>query len=313
MRTHLPTDRRRPGARLAPWAALAAVTLALTGCAGAADGADGAAPGSGGGDVADDDVPADTPVLQVEQGGGFVMPGYDFMSVPYLTVYGDGRAIVPGPQIMIYPGPALPNLQTHDLSADDVAALLDSAREAGLLAEGLDYGQPPVADVPTTFVTLTAGGTTYVHEVAALGFADGTDAGDAGEGLEPMEPADTLSADQLEARQALATFLAEASELVNEAPEGGPLELDRFAIQARPTDDPMIGGIPEGGETLPWPLGVALDGASECTLVEGAEAEALAEALADANQATVWDQSGTTYAVWVRPLLPGEPGCADLR
>ena len=49
-------------------------------------------------------------------------------------MYDDGRAIVRGPQIAIYPAPVLPNLQVEQLSAADLDALVDAARDAGLLA-----------------------------------------------------------------------------------------------------------------------------------------------------------------------------------
>ena len=100
----------------------AVVGLAVLGLA-ACGGTVGA--GSGGGNGEEDglvrDVDDDAPVLQVHSAGGFVMPGYDFAAVPALTVYEDGRAITHGPQIMIFPGPLLPNLLVAELTADDVA------------------------------------------------------------------------------------------------------------------------------------------------------------------------------------------------
>ena len=59
----------------------------------------------------------------------------------------------------------------HDLADDDVAALVDAARESGLLDPPPDYGHPPVADVPTTYVTLQVDGRRYRHAAEALGLA----------------------------------------------------------------------------------------------------------------------------------------------
>jgi hypothetical protein len=49
-------------------------------------------------------------VLRIEQSGGFVAVQYNLTRMPMLTLYGDGLYLTPGPQIEIYPGPALPAL-----------------------------------------------------------------------------------------------------------------------------------------------------------------------------------------------------------
>ena len=64
----------------------------------------------------------------MDVGGGFVAPSYSLKPVPAFSLYGDGRLIIEGPQIEIYPGPALPNLLVTRISEDGVQAIL-SRRE----------------------------------------------------------------------------------------------------------------------------------------------------------------------------------------
>lgn len=308
--------------RMVRGAVVGVAALGLAACGGAVD----AGSGSGGGeeDGLVRDV-VDAPVLQVHSAGGFVMPGYDFAAVPSLTVYEDGRAITHGPQIMIFPGPVLPNLLVAELTDDDVAAIVEAARDAGLLAEAPDYGQPPVADVPTTYVTLTVDGETYVHAVNALGMGDGTDAG-AGEGVvgaddgaagdggsdEMGQPQEIgLTPEQVAARTALNEFLGEVDGIVPTG-DGEPYDITAFAVAGRPAD----GGAPADPElapdVVPWPLGsVALADLDGCVVVEGEDAVTLLDTLRDANQLTQFDEDGTTYEVWFRPLLPHETECPD--
>jgi hypothetical protein len=303
------TDRRRARRLTAPRlvTAAAALALALTGCqsyGSPVDKPDDAVPG-GGTDAADG-----APLLQIEISGGFVMWGYDFSRVPELTVYADGRAIVQGPQILIYPGPALPNLQVEQLSEADIDALITAARDGGLLAEPPVYGQPPVADVPTTFVRLTVDGQTYEHAANALGFLGGE--GTMGDG--GLADGSGLTEDELADRIALATFVQTANELVGATGNGEAYEITGFGVMAQPA--PEGSGTTVDGlevQVLPWPVeGVALADAAECVAVDGDGAATLLATLADANTLTTFEQDGVAYNVWFRPLLPHETGCAGL-
>ncbi|WP_298458755.1 hypothetical protein [uncultured Cellulomonas sp.] len=347
--------RRRPRRLGAASAVAAAVVLA--GCADV-DGVGSPTTPDPSGDPAGEVVAADLPLLQIERSGGFVLMGTDFASVPELTVYADGEAIAHGPQILIYPPPALPNLVRHDLSDADVEALIAAAREAGLLDAAGDYGQPPVADAPTTFVTLRVDGREFVHSAEALGIGDGaapaepvpattegttegTDEGaDAGtDDALPDEPRPGdellpgLTEDERSARAELAAFIARAHELVGTSGEGEPYPLDAFAVMARPAPTPEPGDAPpetpsaedqdaagtvpapDDGlqrEVLPWPLDLPLADAEQCVLVDGDDAGTLREAVAGTSSATLYEQGGVRYDVWLRPLLPHEDGCDDV-
>jgi hypothetical protein len=313
------TARGRRPAVLAAAAAAVALTLSACGSLGGGGSAD-AGSGDGGGDG-----DADAPLLQIDRRGGFMLPGFDFQRVPELTLYPDGRAIIHGPQIEIWPGPALPNLLVVQLSDDQVEDLLDLARDAGLLADAPDYGQPPVADVPTTFVTFVVDGETYVHQVEALGVGDGlyesgdedlvgAEPGDDGTDeapVDPMPPA--VTEDQLAARAALADFITAAHDRVGSVGDEEFYEIEAFVIQARMAGDEAL--QPIDGELerqrLPWPVDVALADADACTLLLGDTAATLRGELERANQLTLWEQTDTVYEVWVRPLLPHEEGCTE--
>ena len=247
------------------------------------------------------------PVLQVEHVGGFLPVGAAFSQVPQLTVYPDGQAVTHGPQIMIFPGPALPNLLVHDLTDEQVESLRRLAADAGLLASPPAYGDPPVADAATTVVTLRLGDDTIVHEAYALGI---------GEGPQPRDVVPGLDAQENQARQALSEFIEAASALVTGSGEGTAYEPQAFAVLARavPADEPP----PEPGlepDVVPWPVSeVDLATVTEqCVVVDGQAADQLRAVLRDATQLTRFEQAGEVHDVFVRPLLPHEKDCPEVR
>jgi hypothetical protein len=150
---------------------LTSVGLALLGaaCAGlrAPDPGDGSSP------IAHPAGAADL-VLRVDVGGGFVPAQYHLRQLPSFSLFGDGTVITLGPQIEIYPGPALPNVLARSIDEDGIQAILRAADEAGLLGPDADYDHACVADLPTTTFTVVAGGRTHVVSAYALGFDDGT-------------------------------------------------------------------------------------------------------------------------------------------
>lgn len=253
-------------------------------------------------------------VLQVQHAGGFVPMGYDFRTVPALTVYGDGQAIVPGPVPEIYPGPALPNLQQvpPDAAGEEpsarVAALVEAAEDAGLLATPPDYGMPNITDLPTTRVTLTVGDRVYEHAAYALGM-EGAGVGDDADDVGAYD--DGLTDEQREARGRLSSFVQRAYELVGVTGGEESYVPQAFAYFAYPAGewggDPALEPV-----VVPWPLEASLAGASSCAVADGEAGAALRAALAAASELTRFEQDGTAYEVFVRPLLPHETTCADL-
>lgn len=278
----------------------AALLLLATGCAGEETDD---APGDAAGGVSYD---ADDVVLQVEYTGGFTTATMLLTRLPAVTVYGDGRVITEGPQIMIYPGPAMPNLQVQRISPEDVQALADRALDAGVGA-GLDFGQPPIADATTTrFTVLTQVGP-QTSEVYALEHPDG-------------EAAD-LTEDQRAARTAMWELFTALTDLpgtlgAEAVSEAEPYQATAVAAVAEPWQplDEGLGDQPE----VSWP-GPELPGEPinddlglPCLTVTGADAEAVLAAAAEANLETPWESGDERWRVTLRPLLPGETGCADL-
>ena len=136
-----------------PRSALAAVlVLALAGCAErGTTGGPSAAPSSA--PPSSEAPAADGLVLRVEHVGGFVTPTTTAARLPLVSVYADGSVITEGPVVLIYPGPALPNVQVAEIDDAAVQDLVDRALAAGV-AETSDLGMPPVADAPSTRFTL---------------------------------------------------------------------------------------------------------------------------------------------------------------
>jgi hypothetical protein len=284
------------------WAATAALML-ISACARTDAGA-GAAPDESSPAPGESSSPAagDGLVLRMIREGGFVpaelIPG----RVPEVSVYADGRVITEGPQIAIYPGPALPNLQVVDAGREKVAELVKQAVAAGVRG-GADFGQPGVADAPSTRIDVVVDGQTQSVSVMALNEAS------------PDDP--RLTPAQRDARAKLAAFAEELREFGN-TPGAKPYRAERVAALAQPWSAPND-GLPSQPPAVAWP-GPALPGESlspniklGCVTAAGAEATELLDAAAKANQNTPWTSGPETYRVTFRPLLPDETGCADLK
>lgn len=240
---------------------------------------------------------ADEVVVQVMVSGGFVPVSAAVSAVPTVTVLGDGTVITMAPMVMIYPGPAITPLQSVQVPGATVDQLVARAADLGLLDGPLDFGQPLVADAPDTTVTITAAGTTHRHVANALALDDR--AGHAGAGISAQAAAN---------RRALATFVEATSALPpGQAPWRPPAIAVYVLGDHRP--DPQL---PQ--PAMPWPLAAepelpAADGAMPCTLVEGADVEALLAALDRANALTPWIIGGEAWSIAFRPVVPGQPGC----
>ena len=279
-----------------PIAATAAATLFLIGaCARpAGDAAGGTAPSAA--------VPAgDDLVLRVRQEGGFVPPERIVGRIPTVSVYADGRIITEGPVTMVYPGPALPNLQVERIDPARVTDLAEQAVQAGVRT-GADLGTPGVADAPTTRIDVVTAGGRQTVSAAALG--------------EAMPDDPNLSAAQRAARAKLSGFVRSLTEREPGAQQ--PYRAQAMAALAQPYDKPDD-GLPKQPGPIAWP-GPALPGEYlnpnvkiGCVVATGAQLDTVLAAVAKANQNTPWSSGGNTYSITFRPLLPDESGCADLK
>jgi hypothetical protein len=269
-------------------------------------------PGSGGGTGASGTTGIEHPtdandlILGVAYEGGFVAYEYTLGTTPFWSLFGDGTLIVPGPQIEIYPGPALPNLTATPVSEDGVQAILQAARDAGLMDGDANYGDMCIADAANTVFTTTADGSTSVVSAYALDVGEPT--GTCGGGKDA------------EARAKLVAFQAKLTDLASWLPAGSlgteaPYDPTEMRVYVLPYQgDPELPQDP-----IAWPLATSLDGFGEavanapsetrCGVVTGEDLTTLLAAAQDANALTPWTSGGTEYHLIFRPLLPDEHTC----
>jgi hypothetical protein len=239
-------------------------------------------------------------VLRVSVEGGFVAPSAQLTQIPMFSLFGDGRVIRPGPQIMIYPGPLRPNLQSMTLSPDEVDALLARAEAAGLFGPDADLRAGGIMDAGTTVFTSHVNGT---HRISAYALTEsGPDAASA-------DPDGV-------ARAKLSAFLTALPEGPTTAYTPTSLRL-LVAPHVGGTDDETANGLTRG--TKPWPVSaVSLRAAVgqppvaepwRCIALDGSDAAAFWAAAGSANALTLWTERGRSYELTLRPLLPDESGC----
>lgn len=244
--------------------------------------------------------PSETPVavIKIEQTGGMLPLWEALRWYPPVVVYSDGRVMTQGPQIEIYPGPALPNLRVTHLTQAGVAQLLQWAAEAGLDGPDRDLGQPNFDAGQVVFTVVTQEGT---HRTSVW---DPTS----------NDPAVTaLFEFQNVATDARSWMPAEA------IGDDEPYNWDRLRMISFEADP---ASLPEPGlaTTRDWPLdpiteqGVGIDdaGTYRCAELSGEDAEAMKPLLAESNELTMWRSEDVVYQVYFRPLLPGEEACPGL-
>ena len=235
---------------------------------------------------------ADEVVVEIAYEGGFMPAEAVFTQLPVLLVAGDGRQYVQGPQIAIYPGPLLPNVQVTDIGEDGIQSLLDLAAEHGLLTER-EYESPDhIADAPDTVVTIHANGETYTHRAYALGI-----------GGAPDETAESGDRADLQAFVDAAT-----ADTIGGDPTGGgeqSFEPETYLVRATPVDD--LSAYEVEPTVVDWPADVSLvlAEAGECAEVPAAE---VIDLFRDATQLTFFVEDDVTYQLSVKPRLPGG-GC----
>ena len=249
-------------------------------------------------------------VLRVMIAGGLVPPGVDLGRVPMVSVYGDGHVISEGPQIAIYPGPLLPNLQLQVLNAAGMRRLLDAAAAAGLLVPDSSYPSYGIADAPTTFFTLVADGCTHHVDAAALIESDLTTG---------------MDRQTIEARAKLLAFLDSLTDLPTlvgaaNVTDGGPYEAPGYRIISR-VEPAGTGASATPAPAVKWPLATPLArfgeplgsriGDTRCGIATAADAATLKPLFEAANAETRWSSAGKTYSLHARPLFPNESGCND--
>ena len=242
--------------------------------------------------------------VSVEVGSGLVPMGHDFRSPPRSVVYDDGTTFSVGAINLIYPGPALLPVIEGQLDDGGIDEILAAAAEAGLDgSREQDFGRPPIADAPTTTITVVIDGEAHATSVYAL-----NETGDRGPGRgEPEEASPGLTPEQEAARDQVREFLDLVSRLVSAAEEG-QYEPERYRVlPLDPQTQPDAEVEPDERE---WPVESVTLTPGECAAVSGADAEVLGAALREATEITRWrTDSGAVYTLAARAVLPHEPDC----
>ena len=284
------------------WMPALVVLLTFAACADAP-------PPTGSGSGIQHSTASDALLLRVGFEGGFVAPEWLATSIPTFSLYGDGTLVVPGAQIEIYPGPALPAISVRHVDEAGIQALLAAAIDAtsDLPADLGDMGTIGIADAATTVITVRAGDVDRTVKAYAL--------------AELPDRPQGMSEEVFRARQRLAAFVTELGALDRWLPQGslgaeGPYEGSSarlFVSDYRPAED-----LPQ--DAIAWPLGSNLSsfGApievpqGRCGTVGGTDWSALRDAAVRANQLTPWTDAGHRFGILFRPLLPDETGCAPI-
>jgi hypothetical protein len=239
---------------------------------------------------------ADVAVIRIEQTPGMLPPWESMRWYPYVVLYGDGRLITPGPQIDIYPGPALPNLQVTHFSQAAVEQALAWAAEAGLQGEDRLLGTPILDAGALVFTIVSAQGT---HQTTIMG-----DAGDDPEIAAAREFQDVMTS--------LETWLPE-----DVASTSAPFQFDRMRVISFPADP---GSLPDPAlaNVVDWPLAsdLAALGVSwsepaqyRCFELAGDDLTAALPLFQSANELTLYSSADVTYQLYLHPLLPDDEAC----
>jgi len=248
----------------------------------------------------------DAVLVRVAFEGGFVPLEWTYRSIPTFSLYGDGTLVVPGAQIEIYPGPALPAISSRPIGEDGVQAILQEATAAiSDVPDDLDdLGFMGIADAATTVISVHAGGVDRTIRAYALSELEGRP--------------DGMSEREYRARVRLNDLVGRLTGLDAWLPAGslGP-ETSYVASAARvyarayqPVED-----LPQ--KAVAWPLDAGLGdfGASadpvgyRCGVVDGSDWSSVLRSATEANELSPWTDAESRFSVLFRPLLPDETGC----
>jgi hypothetical protein len=231
--------------------------------------------------------------------------------LPMITIAGDGRVVVAGPQIAIYPGPLLPNQQARAITDRGFTKIVELARKLGMLSGSGDFVPPdarPGASLGRVEIVVEG----VVHDLR----------GDPSRVIvcvtTPCDPAPGTP-------EAFGTFwssLTDLSWLGGDLGPEAPYVADAYAVLTgvEPVDDPAIRpGLavwPLEGSLATFGKPIGSDPEPRCGTVLGADAGALRPSFESANQLTRWiDEGGDpadATALLVRPMVPGEDVCREL-
>ncbi len=259
----------------------------------------------GAGDI-DHSTSADDVLVQLSYEGGFVPVEWTYTNFAFYSLLGDGTLIVPGAQIEIYPGPALPAISSRQVSEAGIQAILEKALAVtrDIPADLNDLGFMNIADASTTVITVSAGGVDRTIRAYALS--------------ELTERPDGMPEREYQARlslQELVATLTGSSEWLPEGSLGPEGEFEASAARLFVGNYRAVDDLKQ--DPMPWPLRAGLadfgdpipPGGMRCGVVEGEDWDTLRVSATAANQLTPWTDAGDRYSILFRPLLPDERGC----
>ena len=234
-------------------------------------------------------------VVRIEWLGGFVAPQSTMGRYPTVAMYADGRVITEGPQIAIYPGPALPKLQVTHYTQHGIEQVLQWATDAGLTMDDHLIGRliPDVGMI--VFTVTTADGTVHTTSVADM-------SGD--------DPAVSAARRFQDVMLNLRSWLAD-----DVASDETPYPYDRLRVISFPANP---NNLPDPGlvTTRDWPLGpldtlgvpLMMEG-YRCVVFSGADLDTLRPSIESSNQLTLWQSGDHLFQLILHPLLPDDEDC----
>ena len=251
-------------------------------------------------------------ILRMSYSGGFAGPTFDFLNFPPFSLIGDGRVIVPGPQVGLYPGPALPAVNVRRLTEAGIQAVLRETSRTVLFGSSIQLrgAQDCVMDASDTIFTLDADG----HVVTVTVYGLGT--------MDPANACRGISSAELAAHRTLQKLSDRLTNLEAWLPAGAwadptwrPFQAAALRLVARNSDADPPDGSGIDNPLLDWPKGSDPTtfgqpgpfAEQRCGVVSGQVAQDWYALLSSANQLTRFVKDGHRYQVTVRLMLPDEP------
>jgi hypothetical protein len=99
-------------------------------------------------------------LVRVAFEGGFTPIEWTYTNVPIFSLLEDVTLILPGAQVELYPGPALPAISSRQVDEDGIQAILKGSLDAISTIPGdpSDLGLMGIADASTLFRPLLPNG-----------------------------------------------------------------------------------------------------------------------------------------------------------
>jgi hypothetical protein len=228
------------------------------------------------------------------------------------VITGDNQVVAAGPQMMIYPGPLLPNLQARPITDAGFEEIVQRGRDLGMFTGSGDFTPPDVAPgAPLGRIEIVVDG--VLHTLT----------GDPSRAITCIMPPCNAAAGTPEAFGSFWWSLSDLSWLHGGLGQAAPYVADSYAVLSgvEPAEQPSL-----QEPVAVWPLdrplatfGKPIGSASRprCGTARGAEATTLRPALEMANQLTPWVDKGAAAPsngtpIQVRPMVPGEDVCLEV-